>query len=81
MNPKRFWVYNIAGSILWSGVIITLGIAFAAYYRTILDFIGYVLLGIVVAFAAYIAIFRREAFLRYLEEKRLELEEKTEKTP
>lgn len=39
MLPGRFWTYNIIGSIIWSATIITLAVAFASYYRTILDYV------------------------------------------
>jgi membrane protein DedA with SNARE-associated domain len=77
MHPKRFWPYNVLGSILWAATIIVLSVAFVKYYRTILDYIGYAFLAFILLFMAYVWFFRRESFLKYLEEKRIEIEGKT----
>lgn len=77
MRPGRFWLYNVIGSIVWAATIITLAVAFASYYKTILDYVGYVFFSLILLFSAYVWFFRRDAFKRYLEEKRLEIEEKS----
>lgn len=76
MHPKRFWTYNFIGSAVWAGTMVTLGVAFASYYPVVVKFIGRIFLGIFVAVAIYIALFRREGFKAYLEAKRQEIEEK-----
>lgn len=77
MKPGRFWTYNIIGSVVWACTIITLAVLFASYYRTILDYVGYAFLAFLAIFVGYVWFFRRDAFLKYLEEKRQEFEEKT----
>ncbi len=77
MLPGRFWAYNVVGSIVWAATIVTLAVAFASYYRMILDYVGYAFLALVLGFSAYVWFFRREALLRYWEEKKLEIEEKS----
>ncbi|MFB0964696.1 MAG: hypothetical protein QMC36_03245 [Patescibacteria group bacterium] len=77
MVPGRFWIYNIVGSIVWAATIITLSVAFASYYQVVLDYVGYFFLALILAFSAYVWFFRRDAFMRYWEEKKLEIEEKS----
>ncbi len=76
MHPKKFWMYNLLGSAIWASTIITLGVVFAKYYATVTDFVGYVFVGILALFAAYVAAFRRDDVRRYLEEKQKEFEER-----
>lgn len=77
MLPGRFWLYNVIGSIIWAATIVTLAVAFASYYEVVLNYVGYFFLAVILLFAAYVWFFRRDAFKRYLEEKRLEIEEKS----
>lgn len=80
MHAKGFWIYNVIGSVLWAATIISLSVLFANHYRIILDYIGYVFLAIIATFISYVALFRRKEFARYMEEKRLEIEEKIEES-
>jgi membrane protein DedA with SNARE-associated domain len=75
MGSTRFWIYNLIGSALWACVIVGLGTFFVAYYQTVLAWIQYIILGLVIAAIAYAYFFRREAFDRYIAEKRAEIEE------
>lgn len=77
MHTGKFWVYNIIGSVLWAGTIITLGVAFVTYYKTILSYFSYILMGIMLCIVIYIYFFKREAFMVYIKEKEKEIEEKT----
>jgi membrane protein DedA with SNARE-associated domain len=77
MHKGKFWTYNVIGSIVWAATIITLSVAFASYYKTILDYVGYAFLALILGFSAYVWFFRKEALLRYWEEKKLEIEEKS----
>lgn len=79
MHTRKFWIYNIIGSILWAGTIITLGVVFVTYYKVILSYFSYILMGIFVSIALYIAFFKREAFKEYVREKEKEIEEKINK--
>lgn len=79
MHTRKFWLYNIIGSVLWATTIIILGVAFVTYYKIILAYISYVLVGILAVAVLYIAIFKREAFRAYLREKEQEMEEKLQK--
>ncbi len=77
MQTGKFWIYNIIGSVLWAGTIITLGVVFVTYYKTILAYLSYVLGGIIVCTIIYVYFFKREAFMSYMKEKEKELEEKS----
>ncbi len=79
MQTGKFWIYNIIGSILWAGTIITLGVFFIAYYETILSYTPYVLMAVMTCLILYVYFFKREAFMRYIKEKEQEIEEKAKK--
>ena len=76
MQTGKFWIYNIIGSVLWAGTIITLGVVFVTYYKTILAYLSYVLGGIIVCVIIYIYFFKRETFMSYMKEKEKELDDK-----
>jgi membrane protein DedA with SNARE-associated domain len=76
MHTGKFWIYNIIGSVLWAGTIITLGVAFVTYYKTILSYFSYILMGIMICSIMYIYFFKREAFMIYIKEKEKEIEDK-----
>ena len=76
MTEKRFWIYNMIGSIIWASSIILLGIFFIDQYEAILDHLGKIMLGILIVVIAYIYFFRREKFGTYMREKQQEIEER-----
>lgn len=76
MLEKRFWMYNMIGSVLWATSINLLGIFFIENYETILDHIGKIMLGIIFLIVAYIYFFKKKEFEQYLKEKQQEIEAK-----
>lgn len=74
MKSKNFMIYNIIGSIIWSVTIIVLGLLFVEYYKTILNYIWYIMMGILFILWVYIAIFKKEEFKKYIKEKNEEME-------
>lgn len=76
MHTGKFWIYNIIGSVLWAGTIITLGVTFVTYYKTILSYFSYILMGIMIVTILYIYLFKKEAFMAYMKEKEKEVEDK-----
>ncbi len=76
MSNKVFWISNIIGSILRATVIVSLWVLFAAYYKTIIDYFGYIMIWLLVLVSIYIYLFKKKEFLKYMEEKNAELEEK-----
>lgn len=76
MQTSKFWLYNIIGSILWAGTIITLGVAFVTYYKIILTYFSYILTGLMLSGILYVYLFKKEAFLTYIKEKEKEIEDK-----
>ena len=73
MKGKNFWKYNIFGSLLWAGIILTIWVYFTRYIDIILGSIGYVFLGSFTLLAAYIYFFKRESFRKYLDQKTKDL--------
>jgi membrane protein DedA with SNARE-associated domain len=71
---RKFWIYNIIASILWAATFVGIGIFFAEYYKEIIKYIQYIMLGSLLAFGIYIWKFKKEAFLKYIEEKNKEVE-------
>ena len=76
MNHKKFIVYNIIGSIIWSITIIILWVLFAKTYELILDYLFYILVWILVLSWLYIRKFKKKQFMKYWEEKNKEIEKK-----
>ncbi len=76
MHEKRFWTYNMIGSILWALSINLLGIFFIKNYESILDNLGKIMLGFLVAVGFYIYFFQKEAFRTYIKDKQEEIEKK-----
>jgi membrane protein DedA with SNARE-associated domain len=48
MSGARFWLANIFGSSLWAVSILLLGVFAVENYEVILQYLNYVLLGVVV---------------------------------
>ncbi len=76
MKQRSFIIYNIIGSILRAVTIVLLGVVFVNYYKIVLNYIGYILIGIMALFALYIYFFKREEFKKYLKEKEKEIDDK-----
>lgn len=76
MLEKRFWIYNIIGSILWATSINLLGIFFIENYEIILDNLGKYMMGIVIAIGIYVYLFKKKEFMQYLADKQAEIDAK-----
>ncbi|MBB1564457.1 DedA family protein [Candidatus Gracilibacteria bacterium] len=74
MKSKSFMIYNIIGSIIWAVSMVVLGMIFVEYYKIILDYVGYGLLILLLAFGIYIYKYKKEEFKRYMVEKNEEME-------
>jgi|GEM_PF-1490338 len=48
MSGARFWFANIVGSSLWAVLILLLGIFAVENYEVILQYVNYVLLGVII---------------------------------
>ena len=72
----KFWIYNIIASTLWATVFISIWIFFAEHYETIVKYIWYVLLWIMLAILAYMWKFKKEKLIAYWQEKNREMEAK-----
>lgn len=75
----KFWIYNIIASTLWAAVFISIWIFFAEHYETIIKYIGYILLGIMVFIFTYMWKFKKEKLMEYWQEKNREMEKKYKK--
>jgi membrane protein DedA with SNARE-associated domain len=76
MKKTSFFIYNVIGSTIRAITIIILWVLFAKTYETIIDYIGYIFLGIMILTGIYIWRFKKKQFLKYIEEKNAELEKK-----
>lgn len=74
----RFWLSNILASTLWAIFFITIGVFFAQYYEAIIKYMGYVFMWGILVVVWYFWFFRREAFLKYWQEKNAEIQAKYE---
>lgn len=75
MNHWLFLLYNTIWSIIWATTMILLGVFFVSYYEVILQYFGYIMMGILVLIWIYIYKFKKESFMKYMEEKNKELDE------
>ncbi len=78
LSQKKFWIYNIIGSTLWAFTFILIGIFFAQYYEKILEYFGWIFMWVMIIWMGYIYLFRREQFMKYLQEKNHDLEKRQE---
>lgn len=79
MKNKNFMIYNIIGSIIWSITMVILGMIFVEYYKIILEYIWYIFLVIFICFWIYVYKYKKEEFMKYIQEKNEELEKLTTK--
>lgn len=75
----KFWLYNIFASLLWAVTFITIGIFFAEHYEVITKYMGYTLMGIMLAVFGYMWVYRKEKLMEYWQEKNREFEAKYKK--
>ena len=76
MEKKVFWIYNIIGSIIRAVSIVVLWVFFAEYYETIVKYLGYIMTWIMVLVWLYIWKFKKKEFIKYMQEKNVEMENK-----
>ena len=76
MKNKSFAIYNVIGSMLRAITIILLWVVFVEYYKIILKYAPYVILGLIIFISIYIYSFKKEEFKKYLKEKEAEIEKK-----
>lgn len=74
MNSTSFFIYNIIWSILRATTIVILGVMFANYYESIIDYMWYLMMWIMLIIWLYIYKFKKKEFLIYLKEKNEELD-------
>ena len=79
MKSKSFMIYNIIGSIIWSITMVVLGMIFVEYYKIILEYIWYIFLVIFICFWIYVYKYKKEEFMKYIQEKNEKLEKLTTK--
>lgn len=76
MREDRFWLYNMVGSIIWAICINLLGIYFIDNYELILDNLGKIMMGVLLAIIFYFYFFKKESLKNYMKAKEREIIEK-----
>ncbi len=76
MKSKSFMIYNTVWSIIRAISIIVLWVFFAKTYQTIIDYIAYITIWIMVVLWIYIWRFKKKEFIKYIKEKEIEIESK-----
>lgn len=74
MKTRKFWTYNMIGSMIWAISILSLGVVFIDNYETILKYFNWIFIVIVVGAIVYVAKFHRSKLNTYLQEKNKEIE-------
>lgn len=75
MKSMTFMLYNVLWSIIRSITIITLWVIFWKYYETIVNHIWKVMIIIFILLWLYIYKYKKKEFMKYIEEKNVELEQ------
>ena len=75
MKHKMFFIYNIIWSTIRATTIVVLWVIFAEYYENIVDYFWYILMIIMALGWLYIYLYKKNEFMKYLEEKNKEMEE------
>jgi len=85
MRPRRFLLFDAAGSLLWSGTFLGLGFVFSGEIERVAEYLaslgGWLLVLLLAAFAAYLAkkFVARQRFLRELRISRITVDELKQK--
>lgn len=74
MNTKKFWLYNMVGSTIWAICILLIGYLFVDNYETILKYLNWIFLTLLVGGLVYVFKFHRGKLDTYLQEKNKEIE-------
>ena len=78
MKSRKFMLYNIIWSVVYSAVIVWIGLIFVNHFKTIIKYMELIFLGIFIIAAIYIYNFKREEFKKYWEMKNREIDAKVE---
>ncbi len=76
MKNKSFMIYNTVWSVIRAISIIILWVFFAKTYETIIDYIAYITIAIMIIVWIYIWRFKKKEFIKYVKEKEKEIEAK-----
>ena len=76
MQERKFWTYNMIGSIFWATSVNLLGVFFIDKYEMILDNAGKIMLVIIGSIFAYFYFFKRDTLKQYMADKQAEIEAK-----
>lgn len=79
MSSMKFMFYNVVGSIIRAITIILLWVVFVEYYEPIIEYSGTIMIVILSILAVYIYKFKKQEFLKYIQEKNQEMDELTKK--
>ena len=79
MKSRVFMFYNTIWSIFYSTVIVLIWVLFIENYKIILEYIGRVLLFLIVSFWLYVYFYKKEDLDNYIKEKKLEMDGITKK--
>src|SRR3981189_1718363 len=85
MRPRRFLLFDAAGSLLWAGTFLGLGFVFSGEIERVAEYLaslgGWLLVLLLAAFAAYLAkkFVARQRFLRELRISRITVDELKQK--
>ncbi len=79
MHKKFFMLYNAIWSVIRWTTMVLIWILFADYYEIILKYLWWIILALLVWFIFYMYKFKKDAFMKYMEEKNAEIEKKFEK--
>lgn len=77
-TKTKFWIFNVIASTLWAIVFITIGIFFAEFYETIVQYFWKIMLAVIMLIITYLWFFKRDFLKAYWQEKNVEMQKKYE---
>lgn len=76
MSQKAFMLSNIIASVFWTSAMVILWVVFVQYYEVVLEYIRYIVLGLMLCGGLYVYFFKRAALKQYMADKEAEIDKK-----
>lgn len=74
MSQRTFLRSNIIASVIWTTAMVILWVVFVQYYEIVVQYIRYIVIGLIILWFLYVYFFKRAALKKYLDDKEAELE-------
>lgn len=76
MSQKTFMISNIVASVVWTSAMVVLWVVFVQYYEIVVQYIRYIVIGLIVCGGLYVYFFKRASLKQYMADKEAEIDKK-----